>query len=79
MTDRARNMVAVRLPSLLDLVQTESGYLELSKAPSMRVSGGKFGPDRVIEERIDRYGVGWVIVDSDAAEDVEPTDTDNKP
>ncbi len=75
MTGGKRKIVAVRLPSLLDLVQTESGYLELSKAPSMRVSGGKFGPDRVIEERIDRYGVGWVIVESNAAEDVEPTDT----
>jgi hypothetical protein len=59
------------LPSLLDLVHTESGKIEPDKAPGMRVSGGTFGPDRVLSERIARYGVGRIVVGSDVAV-VEP-------
>ena len=63
-TDLAVTLEAMRLPSLLDLVEDRSPVESESTQHGMRVSGGAFGPDRAIKERVAFYGMPCIFVDN---------------
>jgi hypothetical protein len=54
----------MNLPSLRELVEIGGGADRVATHPAgIRVSGGAYGPDRDLHERIAFYGMPLIVVD----------------